>query len=149
MFLGQYTPRLDEKGRLTLPAKYRNELAEGLVITKGQDRCLTIYPAREFDRISRRLRAGAVARTEIRSFNRVFFASASDEVPDKQGRVMIPEKLRQYAGLDRDCVVIGNNTTVEVWQPEAWAAFEGPAEEGFADLADLDLPEIDPEVTGP
>ena len=95
------------------------------------------------------MRAGAVARTEIRSFNRVFFASAADDVPDKQGRVMIPEKLRLYAGLDRDCVVIGNNTTVEVWQPEAWAAFEGPAEEGFADLADLDLPEIDPEVARP
>jgi MraZ protein len=62
--------------------------------------------------------------------------------------VTIPEKLRQYAGLDRDCVVIGNNGTVEVWQPEAWAAFEGPAEEGFADLADLDLPELDPEVAG-
>jgi MraZ protein len=148
VFLGQYTPRLDEKGRLTLPAKYRNELAEGLVITKGQDRCLTIYPVHEFERISRRLRAGAVARTEIRSFNRVFFASAADDVPDRQGRVTIPEKLRQYAGLDRDCVVIGNNGTVEVWQPEAWAAFEGPAEEGFADLADLDLPELDPEVAG-
>ena len=143
MFLGQHTPRFDEKGRLTLPAKFRDELAEGVVITKGQERCLRIYPFAEFQRISTRLRAGAVSRKDVRAFSRVFFASASDEVPDRQGRITVPAELRTYAGLDRDCVVIGANTTVEVWQPEAWAAYLAQSEEGFADLEDLDLPEID------
>ena len=149
MFLGQHTPRFDDKGRLTLPAKFRDDLAEGLVITKGQERCLTIYPLAEFERISRRLRSEAVSRKEVRAFNRVFFASATSEVPDRQGRVTVPGDLRQYAGLDRDCVVIGQNATIEVWQPEAWAAYLGPSEEGFADLEDLALPDLEPEAPTP
>ena len=90
MFLGTHTPRLDEKGRLFLPAKYREELSRGLVLTKGQERCLYVFPLPEFDRITEALRAAPVTAKAVRDYSRVFFASASDEMPDKQGRVTIP-----------------------------------------------------------
>ena len=94
MFLGTHTPRLDDKGRIFLPAKYRDELAEGLVLTKGQERCLYVFPQAEFARITEALRTAPVTAKAVRDYSRVFFASASDEVPDKQGRVTIPPALR-------------------------------------------------------
>src|ERR1700682_5233081 len=101
------TPRLDEKGRLFLPAKYRDELAGGVVITKGQERCLYVFPVQEFTRITEGLSTAPVPSKGLRAYSRGLFASASDEVPDKQGRITIPPALRGYAGLQRDCVVIG------------------------------------------
>src|SRR5216683_1265620 len=101
MFLGTHAPRLDEKSRLILPAKYREELAGGLVITKGQERCLYVFPPEEFARITEALRTAPVTAKAVRDYSRVFFASASDEVPDKQGRVTIPPALREYAALQR------------------------------------------------
>src|SRR5881227_646538 len=86
VFLGTYSPRLDEKGRLFLPAKFRDELAAGLVITKGQERCLYVFAAAEFGRLTEQLRAAPLTAKGARDYNRVFFASAHDEVPDKQGR---------------------------------------------------------------
>ena len=115
MFLGTHTPRLDDKGRLFLPAKYREELSAGLVITKGQERCLYVFPETEFARITEALRTAPVTAKAVRDYSRVFFASASDEIPDKQGRITIPPGLRDYAGLQRDCVVIGANTRLEIW----------------------------------
>ena len=87
MFLGTHTPRLDEKGRLILPAKYRDELAEGVVITKGQERCLYVWPLAEFTRVTNAMRDAQMSGKTLRDHSRVLFASASDEVPDKQGRV--------------------------------------------------------------
>lgn len=100
--------RLD-KGRLILPAKFRDNLANGVVITKGQKRCLYVFSISEFRRLAEQLKA-APATT-----SRAFFASAHDEVPDEQGRVTIPAHLRKYAGLDRDVVMIGTNSRVEIW----------------------------------
>jgi MraZ protein len=114
MFLGTHAPRLDEKGRLFLPAKYRDELSGGVVITKGQERCLYVFPQDEFQRITEALRTAPVTAKAVRDYSRVFFASASDEIPDKQGRITVPAALRSYAGLDRDCVVIGANTRLEI-----------------------------------
>ena len=99
MFLGTHAPRLDEKGRLILPAKYREELAGGVVITKGQERCLYVFPQEEFARITEALRTAPVTAKSVRDYSRVFFASASDELPDKQGRITVPAALRSYAGL--------------------------------------------------
>jgi len=90
VFLGTHAPRLDEKGRLILPAKYREELAGGVVITKGQERCLYVFPQEEFTRITEALRTAPVTAKAVRDYSRVFFASASDEVPDKQGRITVP-----------------------------------------------------------
>jgi MraZ protein len=140
MFLGTHSPRLDDKGRLILPAKFRDELAEGLVITKGQERCLYMWPLAEFSRITEQMRQAPVTSKAARDYMRVFFAGASDEVPDKQGRITVPPALRAYAGLTRDCVVIGANTRVEVWDAAAWEAYLAEREQAFSDLSEEVLP---------
>ena len=140
MFLGTHSPRLDDKGRLILPAKFRDELAEGLVITKGQERCLFVFPIAEFAQIAEQLRAAPMTHKAARAYSRVFFASASDEVPDKQGRITIPPHLREYAGLNRDCVVIGASTRVEIWDKQSWDEYLAASEDEFADIEEGVLP---------
>ena len=142
MFLGTYTPRLDDKGRLFLPAKFRDELAEGLVITKGQERCLYVFSVPEFSRLTERLREAPLTAKGARDYSRVFFASAHDETPDKQGRVTVPPALRDYAGLSRDCAVIGANTRVEIWDNDAWQAYLAASEDQFSSLSEEVLPGI-------
>jgi len=142
VFLGTYSPRLDDKGRLFLPAKFRDELAEGLVMTKGQERCLYVFSSVEFARFTDRLREAPLTAKGARDYSRVFFASAHDDTPDKQGRVTVPPQLREYAGLDRDCVVIGANTRVEIWDASAWADYLAGQEEQFASLSEEVLPGI-------
>ena len=140
MFLGTHTPRLDEKGRLILPAKYREELAGGLVITKGQERCLYVFPVAEFGRMAEALRGAPATAKAVRDYSRVFFASASDETPDKQGRITIPPALREYAALQRDCVVIGANTRLEIWDSTAWASYLDQQEDAFSEASEEVLP---------
>jgi transcriptional regulator MraZ len=142
VFLGTHAPRLDEKGRLILPAKYRYELAGGVVITKGQERCLYVFPQEEFTRITEALRTAPVTAKSVRDYSRVFFASASDELPDKQGRITLPPALRAYAGLQRDCVVIGANTRLEIWDTQAWDTYLATQEDSFAEAAEEVLPGI-------
>lgn len=134
MFLGTHTPRLDEKGRLILPAKFRDALTSGLVITKGQERCLVVWPTAEFTEYAQKLRTAAPTNSNVRAYTRVFFSSAYDEQPDKQGRVTLPTSLREYAGLDRDCVVVGADTRIEIWDTQAWETYLAASEPGFADL---------------
>ncbi|HTW04795.1 MAG TPA: division/cell wall cluster transcriptional repressor MraZ [Streptosporangiaceae bacterium] len=142
MFLGTHTPRLDEKGRLFLPAKYRDELAAGLILTKGQERCVYVFPMPEFERITEAMRTAPVTAKGLRDYSRVFFASASDEVPDKQGRITIPPALREYAALNRDCVVIGANTRLEIWDSQAWASYLDQQEDAFSEAAEEVLPGV-------
>ena len=142
MFLGTHSPRLDDKGRLFLPAKFRDELAEGVVITKGQERCLYVFPMAEFRRVTEAMSQAPVTQKTVRDYSRVFFASASHEVPDKQGRITIPPSLRTYAGLERDCVVIGANTRVEIWATAAWETYLADREQSFAELEEGVLPGV-------
>lgn len=142
MFLGTHTPRLDDKGRLALPARFRPELEGGVVICKGQERCLSIYPAAEFVRVTEGLKNAPVTDRRVRDYSRVLFASASDETPDGQGRIRIPPMLREYAGLTKDCVVIGANTRLEVWDAAAWQTYLDTAEPGFADIAEEVMPGV-------
>jgi MraZ protein len=142
VFLGTHSPRLDEKGRLFLPARFRDELAEGLVVTKGQERCLFVFPIQEFRRVTEALSAAPVTQKTVRDYSRVFFASASHEIPDRQGRVTVPAALRQYAGLTKDCVVIGANTRLEIWDTAAWEAYLADREQAFADLEEEVLPGV-------
>jgi MraZ protein len=137
VFLGTHTPRLDDKGRLALPAKFRTELEGGLVITKGQERCLFVFPMAEFSRITELLRSAPVTQRSVRDYSRVFFASASHEVPDGQGRITVPGQLREYAGLSKDCVVIGANSRVEVWDAAAWQNYLSSTEQSFADAEEV------------
>ena len=140
MFLGTHSPRLDEKGRLFLPAKFRDELAGGVVITKGQERCLYVFPMAEFQRVTQAMSQAPVTQKAVRDYSRVFFASASDEVPDKQGRVTIPAHLREYAALDRDLVVIGASSRVEIWDRQSWETYLSESEDDFADIEEGVLP---------
>lgn len=140
MFLGTHTPRLDDKGRLILPAKFRDDLAGGVVITKGQEHCLYVFPVVEFATIASQLREQPVTHKAARAYSRVFFASAHDEVPDKQGRVMIPGHLREYAGLDRELVVIGVSSRIEIWDRGAWETYQSDNEADFAGIEEGVLP---------
>ncbi|HEX3732022.1 MAG TPA: division/cell wall cluster transcriptional repressor MraZ [Mycobacteriales bacterium] len=142
MFLGTHSPKLDDKGRLILPAKFREELSDGVVVTKGQERCLFAFPVTEFGRIAEQLRAAPMTHKAARAYSRVFFASAHDEVPDKQGRITIPGHLREYAGLSKDCVVIGASSRVEIWDSTAWDRYLTESDEAFADLEEEVLPGI-------
>ena len=134
MFLGTHTPKLDEKGRLILPAKFREGLTEGLVMTKGQERCVVIWSQDEFSRYSESLRTRSQNNEKVRAYTRVFFSSAFDDVADKQGRVTIPVPLRQWAALDRDLVVVGADTRIEIWDVVAWNQYLAVQEPGFASL---------------
>ena len=142
MFLGTYTPRLDEKSRLILPAKFREELAEGLVLTRGQERCIYVFAAREFERVHEQMRSAPRASRQARDYIRVFLSGASDEVPDKQGRVTVPAPLRQYAGLDRDVTVIGAGTRVEIWDSESWNTYLAEQEAAFSETDEDVLPGV-------
>jgi MraZ protein len=132
VFLGTHTPRLDDKGRLFLPAKFRDELAGGVVITRGQERCLFVFTRADFLAKAEELQSASLTSRAARDYSRMFFSSASDEIPDKQGRVTLPQPLRQYAGLSKDCVVIGANTRLEIWDAAAWATYEAEQEPAFA-----------------
>lgn len=134
MFLGTHTPKLDDKGRLFLPAKFRDQMKEGLVITRGQDRSLEMRTAADFEEFSDRLRDSTDPRR--RAYNRMLFALLSEQVPDKQGRITLTPELRDYAGLERDCVVIGVRNKLEVWKPEVWAEYTRAQEEAFANLSE-------------
>lgn len=136
------TPRLDEKSRLILPAKFREELAEGLVLTRGQERCVYVFSAREFERVHEQMRSAPLSSRQARDYIRVFLSGASDEVPDKQGRVTVPAPLRQYAGLDRDVTVIGAGTRVEIWDSESWNAYLAEQEAAFSETDEDVLPGV-------
>ena len=142
MVLGTYTPRLDEKSRLILPAKFREELAEGLVLTRGQERCIYVFSAREFERVHEQMRSAPLSSRQARDYIRVFLSGASDEVPDKQGRVTVPAPLRQYAGLDRDVTVIGAGTRVEIWDSESWNTYLAEQEAAFSETDEDVLPGV-------
>lgn len=134
MFLGTHTPKLDEKGRFFLPAKFRDELADGLVITRSQDRCLAIYPTATFVEMTQQVGTAPTTLKQVRDFQRMLAAGASDEVPDKQGRVTIPPLLRKYAGLEANIVVVGAINRVEVWDVAAWEEYSAAQESVFAEM---------------
>ena len=142
MFFGTYTPKLDEKGRLFLPAQFRDQLTEGLVVTRGQERCLTVWSLEDFGRLTDRLREAPVTQKSTRDYVRMLFAAASQEVPDKQGRISIPGSLREYASLTKDVVVIGSMNRIEIWDPTAWTTYSEEQEQKFSELSDEVFPGI-------
>jgi MraZ protein len=144
MFLGTHTPRLDEKGRIFLPAKFRDELSEGLVVTMGQERCLNVWPSAQFRAYTQALDKNRDASKADRAFMRMLFAGASAENADRQGRVTLPPVLREYAGLDRDCIVIGAFDHIEIWDAESWAAYSAEQEPVFADYSEDDRSHLPP-----
>jgi MraZ protein len=124
MFLGRYQHTLDAKGRLAIPARFREALAEGLVLTRGIDRCLALYPLAAWRPLAERVSALPLSDPDARNFRRLVFAEASDLSLDGQGRILIPPELRRYAGLERDALVIGMDTALEIWSPDRWQSVE-------------------------
>ena len=143
LFMGEFQHSLDDKARLTLPAKFRDGLGESFVITRGLDRCLFIYPRKDWEVLSEKLRALPLTRSDARQFLRLFFSGAADCDLDRQGRTVVPANLREYAGISQECSVIGVGNRVEVWDVGAWKAYSDRAAESFGDVAaglvDLDL----------
>ncbi len=134
MFLGTFTPKLDDKGRFFLPAKFREQLSKGLVITRAQDRCLAIYEPERFVEEVQKTATGPSTIQAVRAYQRMVSSGATDDVPDSQGRVTIPQSLRDYAGLTKEIVVIGAYNRLEVWDAATWAKYSADQEEAFASL---------------
>jgi MraZ protein len=140
MFLGTHSPKLDDKGRVILPAKFRNELAEGIVVTRGQENCLYVFSSAEFADLHDKIRQAPVTSKSARDFLRVFLSGASSETPDSQNRITLPANLRQYAGLNRDLTVIGAGNRIEIWDVEAWNTYLAAHEEAFSNTAEEVIP---------
>jgi MraZ protein len=141
-FMGTYTPKLDDKGRLFLPAKFRDQLAEGLVVTRGQERCLTVWPMADVVELTRKAQEAPITMKGARDYTRFLFAGASEETPDKQGRITITPMLREYASLDRDVVVIGVMNRIEIWDPVRWQQYSTEQEEKFSELSEEVFPGV-------
>ena len=120
MLLGTHEHTLDDKSRLTLPAKFRQAFAGGVVVTRGLDTCLVAYPREEWARSQSRIAQLDTLRGEARSLQRVVYANAVEGELDKQGRIVIPAALKEFATLDRDVVVAGVNDHLEIWDRAAW-----------------------------
>lgn len=136
MLLGEFVHVLDSKGRVTVPAKFRAELGTSLVVTRGIDPCLAVYPISKWEQVAGRVNELPLTDRQARAFRRLLFASAADVSPDGQGRILIPPPLREYANLDGEVVVAGLSTHIELWDTEAW---EGERER---------IEGIDPEIDG-
>ena len=134
MFLGEFEHTIDSKGRLTIPAKFRGDLSTGLVVTRGMDRCLVIYPMEAWRKLTAQIADLPMTNRVARDFRRLVFASATDTVPDGQGRITLPQVLRDYAGLNGQAIVVGCDNYIEVWGPEDWAEVRIRVEESDADV---------------
>jgi MraZ protein len=143
MFLGQYEHTIDDKGRLTLPAKFRPGLVAGLVVTLGMDGCLFVFPRAKWEELAARIEALPITNPKARGLARLMFSSADDSGMDRQGRILIPAHLRTYAGLGSDVIVTGLNSRVELWQPARWRKLQSAEIEGDVlsaeDLAGLGI----------
>ncbi len=134
--MGEFQHSIDEKGRLTIPAKFRDELGSSFVITRGLDQCLFVYPNSEWKILEERLKTLPFTKADARAFTRFFFSGATECEWDKQGRVNIPANLREHAALTKDCVVIGVSSRVEIWSKEKWEAYFDQSEGSFNEIAE-------------
>lgn len=131
MFLGRHAHNLDDKGRLAIPSRFRATLRDGVVLTRGIDRCIAAYPREGWDVLATRINGLSMTDQHARQFRRMVFAEAVDVKLDSQGRVLVPAGLREYAEIDRETVIIGVHASIEIWSPERWRVADAAlAEEG-------------------
>ena len=140
MLLGTHTPKLDDKGRVILPAKFRDDLGSGVVVTRGQERCLYVFSSAEFERVYERIREAPLTNKQARDFQRMFLSGASAEKPDSQNRITVPPHLRAYAGLERELIVTGVGAHAEIWNADAWNAYADSNEDTYSDMAQEVIP---------
>lgn len=136
MFIGEHSHTIDSKGRLSIPAKYRRDLAEGIVATRGLDRCLFLYPKRGWEAIAKRLAELPISQKKSRAFTRLMLAGAWDADIDQQGRLVIPEYLRAYAGIKKQVTVAGLYNRLEVWDEDRWHDYKQETEQASEDIAE-------------
>lgn len=136
MFMGEFQHQLDAKGRMIVPAKFREELTEHFVITRGLDKCLFGYTLTEWAAIEEKLKALPLTRRDARKFMRMFFSGAVEVEMDKQGRINIPKHLMEYAGLSKEATVIGVSSRIEIWNRKLWSDFYEETEEEFETIAE-------------
>jgi len=135
MFVGQYCHNIDAKGRLAVPAKFRSELKKA-VVTRGLDNCLFLYPQKEWEALAQKIAASPIGRANARSFSRFMLAGAMEVEFDSQGRIILPEYLRQFAGLEKNTVILGVYNRLEIWDQSKWEAYQSTAEENSSEIAE-------------
>lgn len=136
MFMGEYQHNIDTKGRMIVPAKFRDGLGESFVLTRGLDQCLFAYPMDEWKLLEEKLKTLPLTKKDARTFTRFFFSGAVECEVDKQGRINIPQTLRTYSHIEKECTVIGVSNRVEVWAKEKWDDYVTESEESFEELAE-------------
>ncbi|ADU30858.1 division/cell wall cluster transcriptional repressor MraZ [Evansella cellulosilytica] len=136
MFMGEFHHSIDEKGRMIVPAKFRESLGSSFVVTRGMDKCLFVYPEDEWKQLEQKLKTLPFTKKDARAFTRFFFSGATECELDKQGRVNIASTLRNYAQLTKECVVIGVSNRVEIWSKAIWEEYFAESEESFAEIAE-------------
>lgn len=136
MFIGEYQHAIDEKGRLAIPVKFRKKLSGGAVVTRGLDNCLFVFSMTEWKKLAEKIAALPMTQADSRAFSRLMLAGAVDVETDGQGRVIIPEYLRQYAGLKKDAVVAGLFNRMEIWDRAAWEKYKTKTEKNAEDIAE-------------
>jgi len=136
MFIGEFKHTLDTKGRVAIPVKFRDKLGTNAIITRGLDRCLFVFTSREWETLAQKLIALPLAQANSRAFTRLMLAGAMDVEIDKQGRVLIPDYLRKYAGLGKEVVVAGLYNRIEVWDSQAWKGYKEKTESESDEIAE-------------
>ena len=136
MFIGEYTHNLDSKGRIAMPVKFRNKLTGGAIVTRGLDRCLFVFSGKEWEVLAQKLIALPLAQTNSRAFVRLMLAGAVDAELDKQGRILIQDYLREYAGLKKQAVITGLYNRMEIWDSEAWKQYKAKTESASDEIAE-------------
>lgn len=136
MFMGEYQHTVDEKGRMIIPAKFRDELGDTFVLTRGLDKCIFGYPMEEWEALEEKMKTLPFTKKDARAFTRFFFSGATECQLDKQGRVNIAGTLRQYAELKKECVVIGVSNRLEIWSKPVWEDYFNASEESFSEIAE-------------
>ncbi|MDR6998007.1 division/cell wall cluster transcriptional repressor MraZ [Neobacillus niacini] len=136
MFMGEYHHSIDNKGRIIVPSKFRDDLGEMFIITRGLDQCLFGYPLTEWKVLEEKLKGLPLTKKDARAFTRFFFSGATESELDKQGRINIPAPLLQYAKLEKECVVLGVSNRIEIWSKQIWEDYFVQSEESFAEIAE-------------
>ena len=136
MFMGEYHHSIDTKGRLIVPSKFRDELGDMFIITRGLDQWLFGYPLLEWGLIEEKLKGLPLTKKDARAFTRFFFSGATESELDKQGRINIPAPLLQYAKLEKECVILGVSNRIEIWSKQIWEDYFAESEESFAEIAE-------------
>ena len=136
MFIGEFSHNLDSKGRMAVPVKFRNKLGAGAIITRGLDHCLFVFTTAEWETLAQKLINLPLSQANSRAFVRLMLSGAADVEADKQGRILIPDYLREYAGLKKQVVVAGVYNRFEIWDAEAWKQYKAKTESASDEIAE-------------